>query len=389
MKFNKFLWSFYAGSDRGKSAVSRFSSLTNSHIDEKLRERAYEFCDEFKSQYPSPSLAVDIAELIKNFTLSAAFKNQRDANRYYEKKLVKKGVPIDATDNRGKTETVGAFGMEDDEWYDYIAAISLGLYWAHPDFFLPYDFRAKFNQLEEIHAQFGMPLPPVPGKGDKPARSLYYLAINEAWQEFRQLHGLSPAEMCAFLYDFAPNFVTPLDTTDLPSPSKAWLITGGIAGSWDFDFVDNATEQSVSCWSGNTAVRRGDIVLMYLVRPRRCIHSIWRACSDGFVDPFFHYHGTVWISGCMKTEPVTFTELVQHPLLSKKSAVRAHFQGPSSKTPFTVEEYEAILEMMKDKGQDVSSLPRLPSWKHELSAELYNERDVEVHLIEPLLKRLG
>ena len=240
--------------------------------------------------------------------------------------------------------------------------------------------------MEEIHAEFGIPLPPVPGKQDKTGRGLYYISINQAWQEFRVLHGLSPSEMCAFLYDFAPQFTTPLDASDLPSPSRVWQVTGG---AWDIEFVDKATTETVKTWGGNSAVRRGDILLMYLVSPRRCIDSIWRACSDGFIDPFFHYHSMVTLCGRIKTEPISYPELEQHPLLSQKSAVRAHFQGPSSKTPYTVEEYEAILDMMNAKGQDISVLPRIPSSNCLPAVDLLNERDVEIRLIEPLLKRLG
>jgi hypothetical protein len=97
----------------------------------------------------------------------------------------------------------------------------------------------------------------------------------------------------------------------------------------------------------------------------------------------------VWICGKISTVPVTFSELKQHPLLSQKGAVRAHFQGPSSRTPFTVEEYEAILAIMKSKGQDLSVLPRIPLSDYQPPGDLLNERDVEVHLIEPFLKRLG
>ena len=253
---------------------------------------------------------------------------------------------------------------------------------------MPYNFRAKFNQLEEICAEFDIPLPAVPSKSDKAGRSHYYLAINESWLEFRQRHGFSPAQMCAFLYDFAPQFTTPLNATDLPSPSKAWLITGG-AGEGDFQSIETATEETVGRWAANSAVRRGDILLMYLVSPRGCIDTIWRACSDGFVDPFFHYHSIVWTCRPVKTKPVTFAELKQHPLLSQKGAVKAHFQGPSSKAPFTVEEYEAVLEIMKSKGQDMSAVPRIPSSDYLPAVEILDERDVEVHLIEPFLNRLG
>ncbi len=192
--------------------------------------------------------------------------------------------------------------------------------------------------------------------------------------------------MCAFLYDFAQEFITPLNSADMPLSSKVWLVTGG---SWDITTIDQATSDTVSRWAGNTAIRRGDIVMMYLVSPRKAIESIWLACTDGFIDPFFHYHGTVWICNPIKTMPVTFSDLKNHPLLSRKSAVKARFQGPSSRSSCTVEEYDAVLKIMESKGKDITLLPRMPLTEPFPQVEIQNERDVEVQLIEPFLKRLG
>lgn len=386
MKFNDFVWRLYRQSERGKKAVRRFSRLTTSCIEPSLRTYCFEFFDEFKSQYPTGEVSIDIAKLVRDSTSGVTFKSGTRASRHYRGVLVKKGIPFEMADNRGRTNVVFTFGDEDEDWYDYVSAVSLGLYQAQPDFFLPYNFRSKFNELAEICDEFDIPLPPVPSKNDKSGRALYYLAVNEAWQEFRRRHDLSPSEMCAFLYDFAPEFTTPLDASDLPAPSKAWSITGG---KWDIEFADNATGATVSRWGGNSAVRRGDILVMYLVSPRSCLHSVWRACCDGFVDPFFHYHSVVWISGQVKTKPVALAELKQHPLLSAKPAVRCSFQGPNSKGPWTVEEYDALLEIVKSKGQDISMLPRLPKATDLPTVELLVERDVELHLIEPFLKRLG
>ncbi len=374
-------------SDRGRKTIERFSNLTNEFIDEWCRTIDLEFLEDAKEQFPVPNFSIDVPTLVSESISEVKFKDLGEANSYYIDTLLAEGISFEMADKTGNKEVVAKFPLENEEnWYDYVAAVSLGLYHGQPDYFLPYNFRTKFNQVEEIHAEFNIPLPPIPGKFDKYGRCLYYASINGVWQEFRLRYGLSPVEMCAFLYDFALEFITPLGATDLPLPSKVWLITGG---SWDIETVDEATSDTVSMWGGNTAIRRGDILMMYLVAPRKAIGSIWLACTDGFIDPFFHYHGIVWICKPVKTVPVTFAELKIHPLLSKKSAVKAHFQGPSSKTSFTVEEYEAVLQIMKSKGQDLAILPRIPMNEQLPQAELQNERDVEVQLIEPFLKRLG
>lgn len=335
MRFNRFVWDIYIQSQRGQKAVERFSHLTDDFIEPWCRILDISINEEFKDQYPSENISFDLPKVIRDMLSGSKFKNLEEATRYYQDVLVQEGIALETPDKKGKWNVVTTLGEYPEDWYDYVAGISLGLYLAQPDFFLPYNFRSKFNQLEEIHQTFNIPLPPVPGKHKKEERCLYYLLINRAWQEFRNLH------------------------------------------------------DTVSYWGGNSAVRRGDILMMYIVSPHKYIHSIWRACSDGFIDPFFHYHSSIWISGRIKTQPVYFKELKQHLLLSQKPAVKGHFQGPSGKTPFTVEEYEAILEIMENKGQDLSVLPKIP-WSKELpQVDLQDERDVEVHLIEPFLKRLG
>lgn len=386
MRFNSFLWELYRRSERGVKAVEYYSHLTGDFVDSDLRAVPFTLFDEFKDQFPVTETSINVSQLVRDSVSGYNFENIGAAKAHYQNVLLEEGIPFEMTNKTGKPHVVYQFGEEESDWYDYVSAVSLGLHLAHPEFFAPYNFRCKFNQLEEIHAEFNIPLPPAPGKAMKDARGLYYLAINDVWQEFRHLHGLSPSELCAFLYDFAPQFTTPMDATDLPSPSKAWLATGG---AWDYAFLESSNESTICRWSGNPCIRRGDIVVMYCVSPHKCIHSIWRACSDGFIDPFFHYHGTVWICGSVKTPAVSFAELKEHPLLSQKAAIKANLQGPHGKSPLTVEEYNAVLSLMKSKGQNELALPVIPSGEQMPDLELQTERDVETLLIEPLLIRLG
>lgn len=386
MEFNKFIWELYIQSDRGKNALGKFARLTPECVEQDLRIYNWNFYPEYVEKFGVNGINIDITKLISDTFSKLQIKGLESANKKYVEMLFDNEISYNMADKNGCVESVFLFPYKSEDLFDYVSAISLGLYFALPEYFAFYDFQCKFNQLEEIHAVFNIPLPAIPGKNSKDERGLYYLAINQAWQEFRQLHGLSHVEFLAFLYDFAPQFITPLASTDLPSPSKVWVITGG---SWDFEFIEEATSDTISRWGGNTNIRRGDILMMYCVSPQKFIHSIWRACSDGFVDPFFHYHGTVWICSKIEIEPVLFSELKEHPLLSQKPAIRGSFQGPSGKAAFTVEEYEAIIEITSKKGFDTSVIPRLPFSNFSFPAEINLERDVEIHLIEPLLKRLG
>jgi len=385
MKFSKFIWDLYRDSERGKRALAKFSSITSDFVEPDLRNFELTLDDDVRDQLPEGSITVDIADLVRAAVTGAEIDSAEAATEYFQG-LYEAGIACELPDKTGQREMVYRFGEDEEDWYDYIAALSLGLHLAHPSFFLPYGFRRRYHELEEIHRQFGIPLPAIPGKHQKEQRGRFYLEVNSAWQEFRGIHGLGPSEMCALLYDFAAEFVTPTTAVDLPAPLKAWMVTGG---SWDIEFADTADDNAVSPWGANAAVRRGDIIVMYLVRPRSCIHSIWRACSDGFIDPVSHYHSTAWIGAPIRTVPITLTELREHPILSQKPAVRGNFQGSNGKAPLSVEEYEALLLAMEAKGQDLTGLPRMPTSPGLPEIDLLSERDVEVKLVEPLLLRLG
>jgi hypothetical protein len=208
--------------------------------------------------------------------------------------------------------------------------------------------------------------------------------------EFRKNHNFSPAELCAFLYSFAPNFISLETENELPRPMKVWIVGGGINNNGDPEFLDSAKDDTISNWQGNVDTRRGDIVLVYCLAPRSSIHSVWRAKTDGFIDPFMYFYSQIWLCNLIKTVPVTYEDLRNDPLLSQHSLVRSSMQGLNGRR-FNFREYEAILQIMERKGQDISILPRITPILEVDDDEtiLKDERDVEIHLVEPLLKKLG
>jgi hypothetical protein len=246
----------------------------------------------------------------------------------------------------------------------------------------------RFDEFAAICHSFGIPIPPPPGKTQKRERAIYYLAINEALQEFRRLHQLSPQEMVAFLCDFAPRVLAAERDSELPPPSRVWFTMGGINNNGDFEFLDQTDENSTARWQGNVDTRRGDVILMWCVAPRSYLHSIWRAIDDGFADPFFYFYNSMRIGRPIKVPPVLFKDFLEDPVLSRNKSVRSHFQGAGGK-PFPLEDYLRLLELLEIKGCDIARLP-VPPWHAFVFGEgLQNERDVEVQLVEPLLSRLG
>jgi hypothetical protein len=389
---NAYIWNLYKESKDGQRTIADYSRDLGS-FHQEFGSDAYEMPipDEDKKQTESGTITISIVQAVYDAYSRYAVGNIDEAIQKYAE-MVANGIPCVAVKHQKSSL---CFGAHDWEWYENIDLVSWGLYFACPEFFLPYLFvpwygdGMTFYVLEEICTRFNIALPPLPSKRDKSGKATYYGQLMRAFYEFRQLHDLSPAEMCAFLYDFGLNIIDQRESEELPEASKVWLVKGGKGGNDDFEFVDQATDSTVaSRWGGNLEMRRGDILLMYLLSPRSYIHSIWRALSDGFTDPFFHYHYAVAIGSMIKTKPVTFQEIKADPILSQKGLVKANLQGASG-DPFSVEEYNTILSIMEKKGQDISSFPRLEPLSYPDSAGTNNERDVERFLVEPFLERLG
>lgn len=389
MKFNNYIWKIYKRSKQGQETIRRFKNLKPKKFQKELmtedfEEYTVEIKEKYIKEFGAATILFHVTTVVNDLASKHKIKSFEDAVNFYES-FIERGIPLIAENRKGKLVDICDFGEQESDFYDYVEYISFGLYFAHPEYFTPYRFRTRFHIFQEICQEFNIPIPAIPSKNDKIGRCLYYIRINQALFEFRRIHSISPDEMCAFLYDFAPNFIKDIQDEELPAPSKVWLL---LAATWDFKLLDNFTETSSFYWGGNIATRRGDILLMHEVSPRSCIQSIWRASSDGFTDPFFHYHNTIWICSPIRTVPVTFKELKDHPLLSQKGAIKGYLQVSSGK-PFSVEEYHAILDMMKRKGQDISLLPKIDIIDYLPSIELEDERSVEVNLIEPFLKILG
>lgn len=272
-----------------------------------------------------------------------------------------------------------------------IGPISTVMHHRQPEAFVPYYFQGRFKLLSDICRHFQIALPPVPGKLQKKERALYYLEINRALQEFRLRHALSPAELNAFLYDFAPACLAEEADDELPAPQRAWFLMAGIGTQADFTLLDEAGPQTESLWRGHRDARRGDIAILWCASPRAYLHSIWRIVEDGFDDPFAHWYSLVRIGRPQAVPHLRIKDLKANPVLTASPLVRAHFQGCAGKY-FPTGDYLALLEECARRGCAPDVLPRIPSPQPSLLAngeDLLDERAVETKLIEPLLEQLG
>lgn len=249
-----------------------------------------------------------------------------------------------------------------------------------PDFFFPYYYQFNFNVLQIIADQFGIVLPPIPLKKDYEERFYYYGDICRTLIEFRETNGLSPYEMCAFLYDFAPNYIGGMNSyiiNDLPDPKGAFFIGGA---KTDKDLANDPS--AVTVWQCNEATRAGDMILMYLRSPISAIDSVWRACSVGFIDPFFYYYRCTYISRPIKIKAVTQNQIKDDPILGSLPIVKKNMQGING-VELMPSEYNRVMDMAQtdvfrfehDEAKQVTGIKR--------------EKDVEDKLIKPLLTKLG
>ncbi|MDL2342944.1 hypothetical protein QOL99_02145 [Deinococcus sp. MIMF12] len=277
--------------------------------------------------------------------------------------------------------------LELDHAFADLPLLSLGLYLAHPDVFVPYGFVGRYYLLSRIAEEFGIALPPVPPKQNRLERWLYYGQVCAALQEFRQTYDLTPPGLLAFLYDFAPNYVTDDLNDDLPHPRQAWLLIGGVDNG-DLDWMEEQAAVEQANWQGNLDMRRGDVCIMYVRSPVSATHSLWRVVVDAYEDPFFHYKHTVQIGQPLRLPALHFRDIAADSVLGQNRYVKANLQGASGKA-LSRAEYHRFLDLMAARGPLPEGVPSFPEAEAINLAALASERDVEVKLVEPLLHRAG
>ena len=249
-----------------------------------------------------------------------------------------------------------------------------------PEFFVPYYYRFNFNVLSRIAEAFEIELPEIPVKKDYKGRVLYYGEICRILLEFAKENSLSKYELYAFLYDFAPQYIGGLDSyivKDLPAPRSAFFIG---ADRNDQFLAENHSE--ITSWQCSPDTRVGDMIVMYMRTPISAVDSIWRACSVGFIDPFFYYYRCVYISNPVKVKSFSLVEMRKDTIFKGLPIVRKNMQGING-----VELYPSVYNhLLKVTGSKALSLEYE---KTENDEEYTCEKDVENKLIKPLIFKLG
>lgn len=178
---------------------------------------------------------------------------------------------------------------------------------------------------------------------------MYYWELCEVLYLFRKENGLSPAELWSFLYDFAPNNL-PSKKIDIPKPSQVWLIGGRLCQE------DKSLESKF--WQSSPDTKKGDILVHYETSPISAVTCIEISLTDGVIDPLFRYYGCIYIGNRIAIPHITLKEFREDEYFSSHPLIRKNFQGVNGWS-MSSEDYSELLRMIKAKGFDIDTLPKL------------------------------
>lgn len=369
MKFSQYTWNLYKQSSDGKKAIKEFEDASEnmSEIDLLCKYNPL-MAEEINKEVLS-----DVFETLWCYGVSeyeeSKPKSLEEAKVIYGE-LISFGVFAEGESyiDRGDFKSMLSANIE----------LSILFYYLSPEYYFPNLFIFRFFDLNKIADTFEIELPTVPKKPDHKARCMYYWELCEVFHQFRIENRLSPAELCAFLYGFAPNFL-PIEKSEIPKPSQAWCI-GGLISSRD-------KELDFSFWQANKDTKKGDILIHYETTPISAITHIWIAQADGVVDPFFYYYSNTYIGNKMPVPHITLKELQADLYFSKHPLIRKKFQGVNGWS-MSSEDYSELLRLFKAKGFDTDTLPKLYAPESPKNVSIANERDVEVQLLEYYLNKM-
>lgn len=372
MYFNRYVFDCYLQTDSARETKNFFENLSVWVKEEKWKEiYSYLFKQGYTQEIEGDWIET-IQNLLEKFSDWERAENIEQAIERFEGFVDSFLAESDKKECRNKLA-----------WLD---RISLFLYLKDPEHYIPYFFTNRFFLLERVFQSFDIPLPILPSKQKYRDRFLYYGNLCRDIYEFRKKYSLDYIELNCFLYDFSlktlPDFI---NADELPDAINIY-ISGGTKE--DTDLLTKNGEKYQTFWQGNPQTKIGDIILLYSLSPYSGLTAIFRTVSPTYYDPFSNYPERVWVGCPIVIQTIHLSELKNNPVWKEKGLVKANMQGVNGRE-CTSDEYNAIIEILKSKNFDVSILPKLPFLDEPDFGNLSNERDVEITLLEPLLKQLG
>jgi hypothetical protein len=286
------------------------------------------------------------------------------------------------------SKTTVAYVLEGLFWFWGPSVATQVMHTVVPDLIFPIEIDQRYDRLKALFNVLGIQfddtasLPPVE----------LILRISDAIQLFRQENGLTAWQAWALVYDLAPRLL------EQPSPyasggSRVWVTA---AGEHNFEQVDAHDPSDEDTWTTNKRVRRGDILLMYCLRPRSAIVAAYRAAVDAYQDPLDAVYSGVFtvITDKLALPPITLQEMKKDPVLKSWSLVKTHFTGlQQHSVPDDV--WMRIKEvvtgknaetgrLLEDYGRSVEGVRTLRTTTSEIT-----EKEFEDRTVVPILDKLG
>lgn len=364
MKFNRYTWNLYRNSPEGKAMIKYFSEADGYALFKKYCPHSVFHTEEEYNGWLDNIYCYGVSEYEYPTSISEAMDLYSS--------LITLGIMVEGEPWICREDFKRTLLM--------IQPMSYVLSRFAPDYFFPYLFICRISDLNKISDAFDIELPKLPKRTDYKGRCMYYWEMCEVFYRFRKENGLSPAELCAFLYDFSPNIIGLMPLGENPQPSQVWFIGGFLYPK------DRLLETKF--WQSSQETKKGDILIHYETTPISAITCIEIAQTDGVIDPLFYYYSNTYIGGRIDVPHVTLKELQYDAYFSKHPLVRKRFQGVNGR-PASGEDYAELIRIIEAKGFDTEMLPKLyaPTFPKDIIIE--NEKDVEKRLLEPILNAMG
>lgn len=363
MKFNQYIWSLYKSSSEGEKVVKFFLEADGYTLFKKYCPHASFVQEELYNDWLENIYSYGVSDSKCPVSLGGA--------KDFYILLITQGIRIENNQWLVRNDSK--------RMLEYIQPISYILSHFSPEYFFPYLFLCRIFDLNRIADAFDITLPRLPKRTNYYDRCMYYWELCEVFYQFRKKYGLSPVELCAFLYDFALKFIGK-EKLAIPQPAQAWLI-GGLLYPEDIAL-------DMKFWQSSQETKRGDILVHYETLPVSAISCIEIAQTDGVVDPLFRFYSNTYIGNKIAVPHITLKELQTDKYFSKHPLVRRNFQGVNG-YPVSNEDYLELLRMIKNKGFNIDILPRLYAPTLSKSLNIKKEEDVEKQLLEPLLNSMS
>lgn len=375
MEFSQYVWELYKQSDNGKKSIDYFDCDNILWQDIEVIKKYNPYHGKWLEDtnlYGGSDIENAIVYNEKNEPGDFNNYNKFSDVRMFYENILEEGVYF-------KFDGCKQYVIEPKDYKYFLfenSTLSFLFYQIANDYCFPNLFIYRFLEVNKIADKFNIKLPEIPKKSDYKGRCMYYMDLCEVFYNFRIQNNLSPQELCAFLYDFAPNYINKR-TIDIPKPTQAYFI-GGIKGEQgDGDF-----------WQTNPETKRGDILVLYETYPISAITHIWLAETDGVKDPFFYYYANTYLTKGVKVPEISLKELKTDTYFSNHALVRKNFQGVNG-WAMTNNDYQELLTILRRKGFDTSILPTPYTPNIPENVDIKTEKDVEEQLLEYYLKKMG